>query len=908
MSQSDSMRRWFVPEVIQTSAMDCGPASLKALLEGFGVAISYGRLRDACQTDVDGTSIDALEVVAGQLGLAAEQVMLPSDHVLLDEAQALPAIVIVRLPSGLTHFNVVWRRHGRWLQIMDPAIGRRWMTQEDFLAHLFIHSMNVPASGFTEWLSSDDFRRPLGRRLRDLGCEAAILPLLHTASAKGEWHSMATLDAATRATQALVQCGAVAKGREAGRVLAGLMDQVERGDEHAIPEAYWTGRPASPNANGDEQVQLRGVVLIRAPKLRNAENSDKSSSPIPSDLAAALHEPSARPMHALLRFLREGGPLVTVLLAFVLPFAVMGAAIEVILLRAVLEIAQDLGLVQQRLGAAGALLALLTTLLVLELPIAAGAKRLGRQLEVRLRIALLDKLPRLRDRYLQSRLPSDMASRSHALQQLRLLPEFVVHVLRATLGLVVTAGGIVWLDPRSAFVAMAAVVLAIAVPIAAQPLLVERDMRARSHLGSLGQFYLDALLGIVPIRSHGAERAVRREHESLLVDWARAAADLVKMTVVVDLVQAVTGFGLAAFLLLRYLHGAGDPSGVLLLLYWALQLPVLGQEIGAALRQAPAYRNITLRLLEPLAAGEETQDEDAYPANGTARQTAGVTLDLAGVRVMASGHTLLEDVDLHLARGSHVAIVGPSGAGKSTLAGLLLGWHRPAAGQVLVDGVPLEGTRLSALRRETAWVDPGVQLWNRSFLDNLLYGAETDGAPLGESIAAANLHTVLERLPEGMQTPLGEGGALVSGGEGQRVRLGRAMTRTMPRLVILDEPFRGLDRGQRRDLLTRSRARWKNATLLCVTHDVGETLAFERVIVIDGGRIVEDGVPQTLAKKVGSVYRELLESENVVRSGMWSGPHWRRLNLDEGRLTEASPVVPLERRQTAARSVSTEPS
>ena len=86
---------WLAPEVVQTSAMDCGPASLKCLLEGFGVRVSYGRLREACQTDVDGTSIDTLEEVAKQLGLDAEQMMLPHDHLLLPEAAALPALAVV---------------------------------------------------------------------------------------------------------------------------------------------------------------------------------------------------------------------------------------------------------------------------------------------------------------------------------------------------------------------------------------------------------------------------------------------------------------------------------------------------------------------------------------------------------------------------------------------------------------------------------------------------------------------------------------------------------------------------------------------------------------------------------------------------------------------------------------------
>src|SRR5512140_739187 len=107
-------RRLLAPEVIQTSAMDCGPATLKCLLEGFGIPISYGRLREACQTDVDGTSIDTLEVVANALGVHAQQEMIPVDHVFLASAGALPALVVVRHADGSTHFVVAWRRLGEW--------------------------------------------------------------------------------------------------------------------------------------------------------------------------------------------------------------------------------------------------------------------------------------------------------------------------------------------------------------------------------------------------------------------------------------------------------------------------------------------------------------------------------------------------------------------------------------------------------------------------------------------------------------------------------------------------------------------------------------------------------------------------------------------------------------------------
>ena len=211
-------RRFFAPEVIQTSAMDCGPAALKCLLEGFGVSVSYGRLREACQTSVDGTSIDTLETLGASLGLDAEQVMMPVDHLLLAEADALPAIVVTRLPSGLVHFVVVWRLHGAFVQIMDPARGRRWVRRETFLRDVHVHRLPISAEAFREWAGSDGFTRPLARRLRALGApdgEALIARALEDPG----WPAIAALDGATRTVAALVASGAVARGSEAGRLV-----------------------------------------------------------------------------------------------------------------------------------------------------------------------------------------------------------------------------------------------------------------------------------------------------------------------------------------------------------------------------------------------------------------------------------------------------------------------------------------------------------------------------------------------------------------------------------------------------------------------------------------------------------------------------------------------------------------
>src|ERR1700735_1710046 len=202
------MPRWFIPEVVQSSGMDCGPAALKSLLEGFGLHASYGRLREVCQTGVDGTSIDALEEIAIAMGLDAGQAMAPADHLLAPEAVLLPALAVVRLPNGATHFVVAWRRVGPWLQVMDPGAGRRWMPVRRFLGELYIHTQSIPAEAWTGWTRSTGFQKTVARRTAALGITDS--DFLHEALQGSGWRPIATLDASVRMAQALVSSGAIA--------------------------------------------------------------------------------------------------------------------------------------------------------------------------------------------------------------------------------------------------------------------------------------------------------------------------------------------------------------------------------------------------------------------------------------------------------------------------------------------------------------------------------------------------------------------------------------------------------------------------------------------------------------------------------------------------------------------------
>jgi ATP-binding cassette subfamily B protein len=505
-----------------------------------------------------------------------------------------------------------------------------------------------------------------------------------------------------------------------------------------------------------------------------------------------------------------------------------------------------------------------------------------------LRVAFLRKIPLLGDRYFQSRLKSDMAERSHSIHLIRRLPELGGQLLRSGFELALTTAGIIWLDPASGSIALLAAFIALVIPLAAQPVLMERDLRLRTHSGALSHFYLDALLGLFAIHSHGAQPAVRRSHESLLVEWARAALNLQRLVIALESIQFVSGFGLAIWLLLSHLGRHADTGAILLLVYWALNIPALGQEVAIVAWQYPSNRNITLRLMEPLGAIERSV-ADASVTRGE-KLESGVGLQFENVSIRAAGHTILRKINLDIPSGQHVAIVGHSGAGKSSLVGILLGWHQSAEGRVLLDGSALDESRLASLRREIAWVDPAVQIWNRSLEENLRYGC-SDGKPVSidEAIQSGELAGVLRKLPRGIETPLGESGGLLSGGEGQRVRFARALMRPGVRLAILDEPFRGLDLDQRRALLDRARDAWRSATLLCITHDVSETLAFDRVLVIEDGRIVEDGTPAALAEAEQSRFRAMLEAGRAVQKGLWTDRGWRHLRLERGELREQTP-------------------
>jgi len=919
-------QRFFAYEVVQTSAMDCGPATLKSILEGYGIPVSYGRLREACQTDVDGTSIDTIEDIALYLGLRAEQIMIPADHLLLDESESLPAIVVIRLPSGLTHFVVVWNKLGKFVQVMDPSTGRRWPTWEVFLKELYIHSYRVSAQEWRTWAGTEGFLAPLRRRLTNLRInEEQVERLISIGLDDSGWRGLATVDAATRMVTQIVKSKGIAEGEQAGRVIEHFVKKsltenlpeiervsgslIETGQGHEtlqIPADYWSviqistqdsTAPAADDsegkveiANSNGELLLRGAVLIRISGFREEHEaiSESIKKTLPPDLEIALQEPADKPEKEVFNLLKKDGFLTPLILLAAILMATLAVIFEAFLLQGVVQIGEGLNLLGQRIWAALILMFFIITPLILEFPINSTVLRMGRRLETRLRILFLEKIPKLGDRYFHSRPTSDMSQRAHDLRTLRTLPNLGFNLLRTGFQLFLTMIGVIWLDPISAPLALLGTAFFIATTFISRPFVDEQDRRLRTHIGALSRFYLDALIGLVPIKTHTAERSLRRQHEIQMFEWIRSGRNYFNFSTGIQSFGAILYTLFSILIIVNYIAQGGQSNEILLLFYWTLSLPALGQALALQFQQYPMHRNRILRVMEPLSAPDEEQiwfrEEETLEVDlKSTREDQPVSISIDQVWVQAGGNVILKDIQLEVEPGEHIAIVGPSGAGKSSLVGLLLGWHRPAKGSVAIDSNILDGSKIQTLRRETAWVDPAVQLWNRSLYENLLYGSEKDSqSSLGSILQLADLYEILELLPEGMKTKLGESGGLVSGGEGQRVRLGRALNRVNVRLVILDEPFRGLDRKQRGELLKRAREIWKYATLLFISHDITETYQFERVLVMQDGKIIEDGRPDNLANNIHSQYRTLLDLDKEVRKTFWEGPIWKKLILEDG--------------------------
>ena len=243
----------------------------------------------------------------------------------------------------------------------------------------------------------------------------------------------------------------------------------------------------------------------------------------------------------------------------------------------------------------------------------------------------------------------------------------------------------------------------------------------------------------------------------------------------------------------------------------------------------------------------ETVPEDADGERRRHEPRGGVRLE--GVSfAYGDGPRVLEEIDLDVKPGEYVAIVGPSGSGKSTLLRMLLGFERPAAGRVLYDGEDLAGLDAPYLRSRIGAVLQGGKLWAGDLLTNIVGATHLGPEAAMEAARRAGLAADIEAMPMGLYTVVGEGLSTLSGGQRQRVMLARALIGA-PRILLLDEATSALDNVAQRAVLGEI-ARL-DATRIVIAHRIDAVRDADRIVVLDRGRVVQQGTYEALAAQRG---------------------------------------------------------
>ncbi len=386
-----------------------------------------------------------------------------------------------------------------------------------------------------------------------------------------------------------------------------------------------------------------------------------------------------------------------------------------------------------------------------------------------------------------------------------------------------------------------------------------RHSRARAdEWGEITAHVSERLGAMKLIRSYGAEAQERSRFYQQATTYRRRVIRTQRYSTLTSPLSELFG-GMVLVMILwggtRAVAGGGlTPQALIAFLITALRMmsPIKSlSQFPATVAVALASADRVYQLLDT--PSTEVDAPDARPA----RFAREITFDHVVFRY-GEDRDVLHDVSFSIKRGEVVALVGPSGSGKTTLVEMLPRLHDPTAGAVSLDGVSLTALTRSSLRALMGMVSQDTVLLNDTVQNNITFGhpGATD-AQVEAAARAANAHEFIAQLPEGYATVLGERGTRLSGGQRQRIAIARALLRDPP-ILLLDEATSALDTESERLVQEAIDRLMQDRTALVIAHRLATVRDADRILVLENGRIVDQGTHEALYQR-GGLYRRLYD-------------------------------------------------
>lgn len=432
----------------------------------------------------------------------------------------------------------------------------------------------------------------------------------------------------------------------------------------------------------------------------------------------------------------------------------------------------------------------------------------------------------------------------------------ILPLIASTVILMGMAAVMFWMHWRLAFVAFATIPLFWISTVQISRRIHQVARKQRRQEGAMAATAAESINAIKIVQALSLEGVFAddfcSQNEQSQKEDLKAAKYAAKLSRTVDVLIAIGTALVLWFGARSVLRGQMTPGDLLVFLTY----------LKRAFHPARDFAKYSARLAKATAAGERvlellerTPDVRDLPHATPAPNLQG-TVTFADVTFgYEPGHCVLDRINIEVPAGRHVALTGPSGIGKSTFVSLILRLYDPVKGRVLIDGHDIRDYTIASLRSQISVVLQDSVLFATSVWDNIAYGApDSTRDEIEEAARLANAHEFIEALPEGFDTILGERGATLSHGQRQRIAIARAAIRQTP-ILILDEPTTGLDEENERAVVQALTRLAAGRTTFFIAHDLELVAGADRILYLDGGRIVEQGTHAELIQAKGTYAR-----------------------------------------------------